>query len=130
MIRKSFFGSICLVGAVVFSISAHAKDGVLKQTIDLATAPLLKQANEALSLGEPEKAAGMYRKALMSGLSEHSTYNAHNNYCVALNEIGSYLLAKVQCLKAINALSNKWQAHNNLGVAYHNLGLYEQALEA
>lgn len=39
-------------------------------------------------------------------------------------------MAKVQCLKAIDAVPNKWQAYNNLGVAYHNLGLYEQALVA
>lgn len=88
----------------------------------------IKDANRALMNGDAAKATILYRHALQMQLSERQSYAVLTNYCAALNEMAAHGEALKMCKAAIDIQSRRWQAHNNLGMAFHGLGLYDEAI--
>lgn len=119
---------VILLPLVVICSQSRAEE--VKFTIHLSVPNILKRANDLLLEGDSEGAADLFEQALETDLAKSHAFMARINYCAALTNIDAYYQAIQQCMAAIELRGSSWKGHNNLGIAYHRLGLYEEAIKA
>lgn len=126
---KKMFIALAGLALSCLTVAASAEDAQEhKFVIQFGKPALLQRANDFYQRGEIEESLDLYDKALSEDMPTFMSYEASNNYCAALIEVGQYFKAKGQCEKAIDLVPWKWIAHFNLGVVLSHLGLYELAI--
>ncbi len=118
----------CLMPAFFASLLAMASVTPGGVNILLAPTKALSEANQALRDGNGAEAIKLFRHAFSKGVASVESYGAHNNYCAALNLIRDHEAAIEECNRAVEIDRNRWEARNNLGIAYFNLGRYQEAV--